>query len=311
MTETQIRNKVVSTAKKYLGCKESDGSHKKIIDIYNRHTPLARQYQVQYVDSWCATYVSSISILCELTDIMPTECSCSRMIELYKKLGRWEESDNYKPSIGDIMMYDWDDNGVGNNVGSPEHVGIVTDVSGDTIIVIEGNKNNAVEYRTMKINGRYIRGYCLPDYASKATKVETTKPVVSNNKINTIKEVQKWANQNYKSGVVVDGVYGAKTKKALVKILQKELNQTYGSKLVIDGIWGSNTKAACPNLKNGSKNDVVSVLQALLVCNKISNVYIDGDYGSITASAVKSYQRKNGLDVDGVAGKNTFAKLCA
>ena len=78
-------------------------------------------------------------------------------------------------------------------------------------------------------------------------------------KIDTIKEVQSWANTNYKAGLTIDGSYGEKTKKALVKILQTELNQTYGSKLTVDGIWGSKTKAACPTLKNGSKNDVTDV----------------------------------------------------
>ena len=32
MTEKEIRSKVVEIAKGWLGCKESDGSHKKIID---------------------------------------------------------------------------------------------------------------------------------------------------------------------------------------------------------------------------------------------------------------------------------------
>lgn len=173
MNETQIRQKVVDTAKKYLGYKESNGSHKKIIDIYNGYKPLAQGYKVRYKDEWCATTVSAISILCGLTDIMPTECSCNRMIELYKKLGRWKESDSYVPSIGDIIMYDWQDNGKGDNKGYPDHVGIVTNVSGNTITVIEGNKNNAVGYRTLKVNGKNIRGYCLPDYASKASKTNS------------------------------------------------------------------------------------------------------------------------------------------
>lgn len=323
MTEAQIRQKVVSTAKSYLGCKESDGSHRKIIDVYNGHKPLARSYKVTYKDAWCATYVSAISILCGLTDIMPTECSCSRMIELYKNLGRWKESDSYRPSIGDIMMYDWDDNGAGENTGAPEHVGIVTEVCGDTITVIEGNKSNAVGYRTMKVNGKFIRGYCLPDYANKATENEitntapviaspsTTKPVVQNNKINTIKKVQEWANTKYKSGLAVDGIYGANTKKALIKIFQTELNQTYSAKLEVDGIWGNKTKAACPILKKGSKNDVVAILQAMLICNGFKDAYLDGDYGVATTTAVKAYQKKKRLIVDGIAGKNTFAKLCA
>lgn len=177
MTEKEIRQKVVATAQKYLGCKESNGSHKKIIDLYNSHKPLARGYKVKYTDAWCATYASAIGIECGLTDIMPTECSCSKMIELYKKLGRWMETDSYKPSAdgGDLVIYDWEDNGVGDNKGNPNHVGIVVSVSGNTIKVIEGNKDNAVAYRNIAVNGKYIRGFCIPNYASKATAEKYTK----------------------------------------------------------------------------------------------------------------------------------------
>lgn len=168
MTEQQLRHKVVNIAVGWIGRKESNGSHKAIIDIYNAHTPRARGYKVTYTDAWCATFASAAFIKAGLTDIAPTECSCSKMIELYKKIGRWKEADSYVPSPGDLVMYDWDDNGVGENTGDPEHTGIVTSVSGKLIRVIEGNKDNAVGYRNLSVNGRYIRGYCLPDYASKA-----------------------------------------------------------------------------------------------------------------------------------------------
>ena len=42
MTEKELRQKVVATAESYVGCKEADGSHRKIIDLYNSHKPLAR-----------------------------------------------------------------------------------------------------------------------------------------------------------------------------------------------------------------------------------------------------------------------------
>ena len=164
MTGKEIRKIVVDKANSYLGCKESNGSHKKIIDLYNSHKPLARGYAVKYTDEWCATFVSAVSIACGMTDIMPTECSCSKMIELYKKLGRWQESDAYVPSPGDLIMYDWEDSGRGDNTGIPNHVGIVLAVNGTTITVIEGNKNESVAYRAINVNGKYIRGYCLPDY---------------------------------------------------------------------------------------------------------------------------------------------------
>ena len=63
-------------------------------------------------------------------------------------------------------MYDWQDNGVGDNVGTPDHVGIVESCSGGKIIIIEGNMNNSVGRRTLQVNGKNIRGYCCPDYAS-------------------------------------------------------------------------------------------------------------------------------------------------
>lgn len=169
MTEKEQRAKVVSIAKKYLGCKENDGSHRKIIDLYNRHKPLARGYTVKYTDAWCATFVSAVFIEAGLTKIAPTECGCEAMIQLYKNIDRWEENDAYVPSPGDVIMYDWQDNGVGDDTGSADHVGIVVDVSGTSITVIEGNKNNSVAYRTLRVNGRYIRGYCLPNYAINAS----------------------------------------------------------------------------------------------------------------------------------------------
>ena len=173
MTETQIRQKVVNQAKSWLGCKETDGTHRKIIDLYNSHKPLARSYAVKYTDAWCATFVSATSIACGYTDIMPTECGCGKMIELYQKLGRWEENDAYKPEPGDVVFYDWDDNGVGDNKGASDHVGIVEKVVGTTITVIEGNCSNSVKRREIQVNGRYIRGYGLPAFEKKATKEDT------------------------------------------------------------------------------------------------------------------------------------------
>lgn len=314
MTELELRKKYISKCVSYLGAKEGTAKHKEIIDIFNTYPNL--RYKMTTRDPWCATSVSAWAIMCDIDDIFAIECSCSKQIEMWKSMGRWQERDDYIPKIGDILYFDWDDNAIGDNKGAPEHVGAVASVSGNNMTIIEGNKNNSVEYRDMDVNGKYIRGYGLPDYANKASKLNatkpsnttTTKPVV--NKIDTVSEVQKWANTNYKSGLDVDGIYGAKTKKALVKILQTEINQTYSGKLVVDGIWGTKTKAACPTLRKGSKNDVVKVLQALLVCNGYPKAYVDGDYGSGTYDAVKSYQKKKWLIADGIAGKNTFAKLC-
>lgn len=169
MTESELRALVVSTARKYLGCRESDGSHKQIIDIYNSHKPLARGYALKYTDPWCAGFVSAVAIECALTGIIPTECSCTKMIGLLKQTGAWVEEDGYVPQPGDVLFYDWDDDGSGDNTGGADHVGIVTARDGETITVIEGNYDNAVKERKLSVGGRYIRGFGVPDYASVAT----------------------------------------------------------------------------------------------------------------------------------------------
>ena len=168
MTEKQLRQKVVDTAVAWLGCKEANGSHRKIIDLYNAHKPLARGYAVKYTDAWCATFVSAVAIKAGMTDIIPLECGCGKMIEPFTKLGRWQENDAYTPAAGDVIFYDWDDNGVGDCKGAADHVGIVLYAIGNNMKIIEGNKNDAVAYRTMTVDGKFVRGYGLPDYAGKA-----------------------------------------------------------------------------------------------------------------------------------------------
>lgn len=173
MTEAELRESFVSVMRGWLGYSEANGRYKAIIDLYNTQRPLPRGYAVQYDDEWCATTVTAAGIKAGLQDIIYGECSCSRMIELYQRAGRWMEDDAYRPGIGDIIMYHWDDTGHGDDTGAPNHVGVVSYINGNTITVIEGNKGQAVSTRTISVNGRYIRGYCLPDFASMADKEDT------------------------------------------------------------------------------------------------------------------------------------------
>lgn len=171
MIMAKYASKVVAQAQSWLGKNEGDGSHKAIIDKYNSHKPLARGYKVTYKDHWCAAFVSAVAIELGYTDIIPTECGCPKMIELFKKAGIWVEDDSRKPNPGDIIFYDWEDSGKGDNKGAPNHVGIVEKVSNDVITVIEGNHDgtdadriDGVERRTIAVNGKYIRGYGVPKY---------------------------------------------------------------------------------------------------------------------------------------------------
>lgn len=164
--EATLRSRVVRTAEGYLGYNEEDGSHAKIIDLYNAHEPLAVDYLVKYTDSWCSTFVSAVSIQAGMTDIIPTECGCQRHIELFQKLGVWEERDNIIPLPGDIIFYDWDQTRPGDATGWADHVGIVVGTKWPCIKVIEGNKEDDVSYRVILIGDTQIRGYARPNYSS-------------------------------------------------------------------------------------------------------------------------------------------------
>lgn len=162
----------VNQAESWLGVKEGSAKHKEIIDLYNSHKPLARGYKMTYEDAWCVAFVSAVSIAVGFTSIVPTEVGCSKMIEKFKALGVWRENEDYKPRVGDIVFYDWEDDGNGDNKGTPNHVGIVRKVLNGSFEVIEGNKNNAVGIRTMSINGKQLRGFAIPKYDSEDSETE-------------------------------------------------------------------------------------------------------------------------------------------
>lgn len=141
--------------------KGEDG-HKWVVNTYNSIDPRPRGYKLQSKDPWCAATVSAVLHSLGNDDI--AECSCPAMVKKAKDLGIWVENDGYTPIPGDIIMYDWQDDGSGDNIGNPDHVGIVVKVDDNKITVREGNKNNAVGNRVVLRNGKFIRGYIVPKY---------------------------------------------------------------------------------------------------------------------------------------------------
>lgn len=168
MTESELRSRVCEIARGWLGCRESDGSHRPIIDCYNSIRPLPRGYRMRYEDPWCAAFVSAVGKRAGLEEILFPECGCEPMIALYQKAGRFEEQDFAVPKPGDVIFYDWEDTGEGDCRGASDHVGLVVSVNGNLLKVIEGNKSDAVGLRDLHIDARFIRGYGQPDYLKMA-----------------------------------------------------------------------------------------------------------------------------------------------
>lgn len=251
---------IVELAKSYIGINESSPAFREIIDTYNGYTPLPQGYKMKYTDAWCATFISFLAIKCGLTDIIPVECGCERQINLFKSIGEWIEDDIYVPSEGDIIYYDWQDSGVGDNTGWSDHVGIVESCDGRNITVIEGNKSEAVGRRVIGVNARYIRGYGVPKYS------ETPKT-----------DIQPVAQKDSNTAQVTTR---EETKVEVILTM----------------------------LRKGSKGPEVKSLQALLN-SRGAFLAVDGDFGKNTDSAVRTYQRSKGLEVDGIVGRNTWTSI--
>lgn len=158
------RNDVINYAMSLSG----ETGHTTVLQIYNAQKTLPRGYAVRLNDAWCATFVSALFLKYGWDSI--SECSCDKMIEKAKKCSRWVEDDSYSASKGDVILYDWQDPGSGDNKGSADHVGIIVDVTDTAYIVREGNYNKTIGNRTINKNGRYIRGFITPPYEEESHK---------------------------------------------------------------------------------------------------------------------------------------------
>ena len=103
--------------------------------------------------------------------------------------------------------------------------------------------------------------------------------------------------------LTVDGFSGPKSLEAALRILQ------YFGKVEVDGVWGPKTEDACLSIERNSPYEWWSHLaQAALNLNGAS-LKVDGVIGSGTESAIKSFQKSNGLKADGIIGALTWEAL--
>lgn len=159
---------VLNVMRSWLGYSEANGKHRIIIDLYNSNPPLARGYKVKYTDEWCDTCVSAAAIKAGARDLIGTECGCEKHIEIFKAKGIWQEDGTVRPQVGWIILYNWDD-GTQPNDGYSDHIGYVEEVYDTYMIVIEGNKGEAVARRKLTIGHGNIRGYACPKYAQSSS----------------------------------------------------------------------------------------------------------------------------------------------
>ena len=275
-TQQELRRLVCDTARSYLGCREADGSHRPIIDRYNAIRPLPGVYAMGYGDPWCAAFVSAVGAQCGLSAVLLPHCNCDAMIALYQAAGRWEERDDAVPKAGDLVFYDWQDDGAGDCRGSADHVGIVTSVSGDLLRVVEGNLSDAVGERSLYAGARFIRGYARPDYASAAD--DSPSPASPSG------DASPSPASSGGGGAAADGEGDGRTRGATLRL---------------------------PVLSRGDSGETVRAAQLLLIGRgwRCGPCGADGQFGAGTYGAVLSCQRGRRLSADGVIGPATWSVL--
>lgn len=123
-----------------------------------------------------------------------------------------------------------------------------------------------------------------------------------------VADIQTYLNEKYGAKLVVDNIYGNKTKQALVKALQTELNAQYNKGLKVDGIFGQKSKDASITVRNGASGNISYLINAMLICHAF-DIALDNKYDNKTVNAINEFQRRNNLVQDGKCGKNTFYTL--
>ena len=157
------RDRVLRAAASLVGVRGGSAAHQQLVNDYNSVRPLPVGYAVKNTDDWCDVFVTTIFQREGLSDLVGRECGVERHIQIFKRLGIWNEDGGSTPKAGDIITFNWDQDSQPNN-GFADHIGIVESVSNGIIHTIEGNSNDQVRRKTYRIGHGNIRGFASPRY---------------------------------------------------------------------------------------------------------------------------------------------------
>ena len=103
---------------------------------------------------WCACFVSWCANECGYIEsgVMPNFSWCETGVNWFKERDRWLDPGS-TPAPGDIIFFDW------NNNGEPDHVGIVERAEDGYVYTIEGNSGDAVRQNVFLLSSLFIYGY--------------------------------------------------------------------------------------------------------------------------------------------------------
>lgn len=121
--------------------------------------PFWRWYGFEERVDWCAIFVSWCGEQCGYLDaeILPKFAVVGDGADWFKAKKQWK-SGRYTPKSGDIIFFDWEEDGV------MDHVGIVEKCQNKTVYTIEGNSGNVCRKLQYEVKSKTICGYGIPIY---------------------------------------------------------------------------------------------------------------------------------------------------
>lgn len=116
-------------------------------------TPYWSWYGYNERVEWCACFVSWCANLSgNLNITVPKYAAVKDGIKWYQDKGKWKGR-NYTPKTGDVIFFDWENDGVA------DHTGLVEKIENGIVYVIEGNSNDQCRRNTYTIGSKSIFGY--------------------------------------------------------------------------------------------------------------------------------------------------------
>lgn len=266
MTIDQAKNKVIVTATEELGTREGANNQNKYAAMPEMTQLLGWNAQNQ---PWCNIFVNAVFIKCfglEIGAAMICQpigggsALCRASADFFKAAGAWIERGR-TPDPGDVVFF--------YRSGAINHMGIVTRVTGGSVITVEGNSSDMVAERCYSVGDASIAGYGRPKWALTAAIPEDgaddgAADIDAGDKADKPVEPRQRF-YSLRLPYLTQGSKGDAVAAAQCMLLWRGYNL---------GIWG-----------------------------------IDGEYGPDTAKAVREFQNGHGLTPDGILGPKTGAAL--
>lgn len=174
------RDDVIAIAESQLGYRESTKNYVVLEDgvTIKGYSRYGAWYGLPYGD-WCAMFASFCLHYAQVEN-MPLECNVPDWIEQLQELELYYPAGEYEPVPGDLIFFDWDDDGLGDHVGLVQELTSETEEEPAQIMTIQGNTTyDTVGYVSYEPSDPDIMGYGALPYQAEEEELAQVNEVIA------------------------------------------------------------------------------------------------------------------------------------